>query len=50
MDIGAYGQQTDGGTYSASTLYHFLEDTESTLPKPANFDGNGTEMPFHQPW
>ena len=25
IDIGAYGQQSDGGRFSASTLYHFLE-------------------------
>jgi len=23
-----------------------LEDFESTLPKPASFEGSGTEMPF----
>ena len=46
IDISAYGKQSDGGTFSASTLYHFLEDFESTLPKPASFEGSGTEMPF----
>jgi len=46
VDIGAYGKQSDGGTFSASTLYHFLEDFESTLPKPASLEGSGTEMPF----
>jgi len=46
IDIGAYGKQSDGGTFSASTLYHFLEDYESMLPKPASFEGSGTEMPF----
>jgi len=45
-DIGAYGQQSDGGTFSGSTLYHFLEDLESTLPKPTSFEGSGTEMSF----
>jgi len=45
-DIRAYGTQSDAGTYCASTLYHFLEDFESTLPKPASFEGRGTEMPF----
>ena len=43
IDIGAYGKQSDGGTFSASTLYHFLEDFEFTLRKPASF---GSEMPF----
>jgi len=46
IDIGAYGKQSDGGTFSASTLYHFLERCESTLPKSASFRGSGTEMPF----
>jgi hypothetical protein len=31
-DKGVYGKQSDGGTFSASTLYHFLEDSKSTLP------------------
>jgi hypothetical protein len=30
----------------ASILYHFLEDFESTILKPASFEGRGTEMPF----
>jgi hypothetical protein len=46
MDVGAYGKQSDGGSFSASTLHHFLEDFESTLLKPASFEGSGTEMPF----
>jgi len=48
-DIGAYGKQSDGGTYCASTLYHFLEDFESTLPKPASFGRSGTNA-FRHPW
>ena len=46
IDIGAYGKQSDGGTFSASTLCRFFEDYEPTLPKSANFEGSGTEMPF----
>jgi len=46
IDIGAYVKQSDGGTFSAATSYHFLEDFETTLPKPASFEGSGTEMPF----
>ena len=42
IDIGAYGKQSDRGTLFASTLYHFLEDFESTIPKPASFEGSGT--------
>jgi hypothetical protein len=30
IDIAAYGKQSDGGIFSASTLYHLLEDFEST--------------------
>ena len=46
INIGAFGKQSDGGTFSGSTLYHFLEDLESTLQNPASFDGSGTEMSF----
>jgi hypothetical protein len=46
IDKGDYGKRSDGGTFSASTLYHFLEDCESTLPKPVSFEESGTEMPF----
>ena len=46
IDLGAFGKQKDGGTFSASTIYHFLEDFESTLPKPASSEGSETEMPF----
>jgi hypothetical protein len=45
LDIGAYGKQSDGGTFSTSTLYHFLENYESTLPKPASFEGSGKNLP-----
>jgi len=44
-DTGAYGKQSDFGKFSASTVYHFLEGPEFTLPKPANFEGSGTEVP-----
>ena len=46
IDIDAYGKQSGCSAFSASTLYHFLEDYESTLSKPASFEGSGTEMPF----
>ena len=44
--IGALGKQNDGGTFFGSTLYHFLENLESTVPKPGSFEGSGTEMSF----
>ena len=37
---------SDGGTFSASTLYYFFEDFESNLPKAASFEGCAAEMPF----
>jgi hypothetical protein len=46
IDIGAWGKQSDGGMFSASNLYNLFEDSKSTLPKPASFDGSGTEMSF----
>jgi len=46
IDTGDYGKQSDGDKFSASTLYHFLVDCESTLPKPVSFEESGTEMPF----
>jgi hypothetical protein len=46
IDTGDYGKQSGGDTFSASTLQHFLEDCESTLPKPVSFVGSETEMPL----
>ena len=37
-DTSAFGKQSDSGTFSGSTLYHFLEDWESTVVKPASFE------------
>jgi len=45
-DKRSYGKQSDGGIFSASTLYYFLEDFESTLPKTVSFEGSAAEMPF----
>ena len=42
IDVGAYGKQSDGGTFSSSNLYHFLEDFKSTLAKPTVFEESGT--------
>lgn len=42
IDIGAFGKQRDGGKFSGSTLFHFLEDLKSTLTMPENFEGIGT--------
>jgi hypothetical protein len=46
IDIGAYVKENDDAAFSGSTLCHFLEDFESALPKPASFEGSGTEMSF----
>jgi hypothetical protein len=46
IDIGAYGKQSDGGRFSTFTGCRFSEDFESTLPKPASFEGSGIELPF----
>jgi len=37
-DVGAYGKQSDGGTFPGSILYHFLDNFQSTLAKPAVFE------------
>jgi hypothetical protein len=42
IDIGAHSKKSVGGTFSASILYYFLEGSESSLPKPASFEGSGT--------
>ena len=42
IDAGAYDKQSDGCTFSGSILYHFLEDFESALAKPAIFEGSRT--------
>jgi hypothetical protein len=44
IDISTYGKQSDCGKFFASTVHHFLEGSESTLPKPASFEGSGTEV------
>ena len=41
-DVGAYGKQSDGGTFSGFIFYHFLEDFKYTLAKPVVFEGSGT--------
>jgi hypothetical protein len=46
IGIGDYGKQSDGVTFTASTLYHFLEDFESALPIPASFERSGTEISY----
>ena len=46
IDIGDYHKQSDCRTFSVSTLYHYLEDSESTLPKSVSDEKSGTEMPF----
>ena len=50
IHIGAYGKRSDGGIFFASTLYHFLDDFESTLPKPARFWGKWYRNAFRHPW
>ena len=42
IDVGTYGKQSDGGTFSGSNLYHFLDNFQSTLAKPAVFEGSAT--------
>lgn len=46
IDVGGYGKQSDGGTFSASSVYKFLENFQNTLPKPFAFEGSASEMPF----
>ena len=46
IDVGGYGKQSDGGTFSASALYKFLENHEKTLPPPACLPGSAIDMPF----
>jgi len=44
-DTGAHGKQSGLGKFSASTVYHFLEGSKFTSPKPSSFEGSGTEVP-----
>lgn len=46
VDVGGYGKQSDGGTFSASTLSTFLENCHATLPQPSPVEGIVTDMPF----
>lgn len=45
VDVGAYGKQSDGGTYASSTLSTFINN-ENNLPKSSNLEGTSVEVPF----
>lgn len=46
VDVGGYGKQSDGGTFSASSLSTFLENCHTNLPPSSHIEGIVTDMPF----
>ncbi|XP_072380701.1 uncharacterized protein [Diabrotica undecimpunctata] len=46
VDVGGYGKQHDGQTFTASTLSTFLENCHNTLPQPLPIEGIATNMPL----
>jgi len=46
VDVGGYGKQSDGGTFSASSLSIFLENCHTNLPPSSHIERIVTDVPF----
>lgn len=46
VEIGAYGKQSDGGTFQASQLYRQLKNRQLNIPEPSDFPQTTTKAPF----
>lgn len=46
VDIGGYGKQSDGGTYMASDLLHFIENQTMKFPQPDNLPNTNVKAPY----
>lgn len=46
VDIGAYGKQSDGGTFKSSDLYYLLENKIIETPKVNNLPLSNMQAPF----
>lgn len=43
--MGAYGKQSDGGTFASSTLSTFINN-DNNLPNPSNFESTSIDVPY----
>lgn len=46
VDVGAYGKQSDGGTFLASDLYDILDNYKNALPLPTKIKDTEIDMPY----
>ncbi|XP_025425061.1 protein ALP1-like [Sipha flava] len=46
VDVGAYGKQSDSGTFLASDLYDILDKYKNSLPRPTKIKDTEIDMPY----
>ncbi|XP_014282671.1 uncharacterized protein [Halyomorpha halys] len=46
VDVGAYGQKSDGGTFASSNLFKAIEQNTLSIPRNAPLPNTSTEVPF----
>jgi len=46
VDVGAYGKQSDSGTFLASDLYDILDNYKNSLPLPTKIKDTEIDMPY----
>lgn len=46
IDVGGYGQQSDGGTFRVSELYYIMEQGQFPIPQPDELPGSSITVPY----
>lgn len=46
IEVGGYGKQSDGGTFSFSQMYQLLKHNEISVPEDANLPGTYINLRF----
>lgn len=46
IDVGAFGKQSDGGTFTSSEMYNLLESNQLNIPEDDFLPGTDIKMPF----